>query len=239
MDIWEANSVSAAYTPHPCSQAGYQPCSGTACGGGDNRYGSICDPDGCDFNSFRQGDKEFYGKGKTVDTSKKFTVVTQFIGSGSSLSEIRRIYVQDGKVIQNSKTAVSGMDAYDSITADYCDAQKTAFGDKTSFQDKGGLPGMAKGLSNGMVLVLSIWDDHAANMLWLDSNYPTDADASKPGIARGTCATDSGKPEDVESSAANAQVTYSNIRFGDLDSTYTAAKEARGEGAPQAKYAQW
>jgi len=32
---------------------------------------------GCDFNSYRMGDKEFYGEGKTVDTSSKFTVVTQ------------------------------------------------------------------------------------------------------------------------------------------------------------------
>jgi len=242
MDIWEANSVSAAYTPHPCTASGLNKCTGTECGGADNRYGSICDPDGCDFNSFRMGDKTFYGKGLTVDTSKKFTVVTQFItdtgDASGTLSEIRRIYVQDGKVIQNSKTAVSGMDAFDSITSDFCDAQKSVFGDKTSFQDKGGMANMSKALANGMVLVLSVWDDHAANMLWLDSNYPTDADASKPGIARGTCDTSSGVPSDVESSAANAQVIYSNIKLGDLDSTYTAAKETRSEGVPQAKYAQ-
>lgn len=79
---------------------------------------------------------------------------------------------------------------------------------------------MGKAMANGMVLVMSIWDDHAANMLWLDSNYPTDGDPSKPGIARGTCATDSGKPEDVESSAADASVTFSNIRFGNIGSTY-------------------
>ena len=30
-------------------------------------------------------------------------------------------------------------------------------------------------MENGMVLVLSLWDDHEAGMLWLDSNFPADA----------------------------------------------------------------
>ena len=29
-------------------------------------------------------------------------------------------------------------------------------------------------MGRGMVLVMSLWDDHDANMLWLDSNYPLD-----------------------------------------------------------------
>ena len=71
-----------------------------------------------------------------------------------------------------------------------------------------------------MVLVLSIWDDHAANMLWLDSDYPLDRDPSTPGTSRGTCSRDSGKPTDVENSAPNSQVIYSNIKFGPIGSTY-------------------
>ncbi|KAF8963521.1 glycoside hydrolase [Flammula alnicola] len=78
-------------------------------------------------------------------------------------------------------------------------------------------------MNTGMVLVLSVWDDHTANMLWLDSNYPTNKDATTPGIARGTCATSSGVPSDVEASAANAQVIYSNIKFGDIGSTYASS----------------
>jgi len=173
------------------------------------------------------GDKSFYGKGLTVDTSSKFTVVTQFLTSTNSssgtLSEIRRLYVQNGKVIQNSKVNIPGMDAMDSITTNFCTQQKTTFGDTNSFAAHGGLANMGKAFANGMVLVMSVWDDHAANMLWLDSNYPTTADATKPGIARGTCATTSGKPTDVETSAANASVTYSNIRFGPIGSTYTGS----------------
>jgi len=97
MDIWEANSVSAAVTPHSCDTVTQTMCNGDACGGtySATRYAGTCDPDGCDFNSYRMGDTSFYGKGMTVDTSKVFTVVTQFIGN--PLTEIKRFYVQGGK----------------------------------------------------------------------------------------------------------------------------------------------
>ncbi|CAA7270083.1 unnamed protein product [Cyclocybe aegerita] len=225
MDVWEANSISSAYTPHPCDGTQSTRCSGTACGGQSNRYGSICDPDGCDFNSFRMGDKSFYGPGLKVNTNSKFTVVTQFItdtGTASgTLKEIRRLYVQNGRIIQNSKVNVPGMAEQDSVTTQFCNEAKAAFGDRDSFGQHGGMSGMSKSMAVGMVLVLSVWDDHTANMLWLDSNYPTDADPNKPGIARGTCATSSGVPAEVESSAANARVIYSNIKFGDIGSTYS------------------
>ena len=52
------------------------------------------------------GDQSFYGASKTVDTSKPFTVVTQFVtadGTDSgTLSQINRFYVQGGKTIPNS-----------------------------------------------------------------------------------------------------------------------------------------
>jgi cellulose 1,4-beta-cellobiosidase len=228
MDIWEANSMATAYTPHSCTVSGQYRCSGTECGDSpDNRYGGVCDKDGCDFNSFRMGDTSFFGKGLTVDSSKKMTVVTQFVTSTNStsgtLSEIRRLYVQNGKVIQNSKVNIPGMSAFDSVTDSFCTQQKEAFGDKNSYADKGGFSAMSKAMDNGMVLVLSIWDDHTAKMLWLDSNYPLDKDASTPGVARGTCATSSGEPTDVETNAPNSQVIYSNIKFGDIGSTYTAS----------------
>lgn len=205
-------------------------CTGDACGGtysGDaNRYLSECDPDGCDFNSYRQGDTTFYGEGLTVDTSKVFTVVTQFIETSGELSEIRRYYVQDGVVIPNSYSTKTGVTGYNSITDAYCNAQKAAFGDETSFQDKGGLVQMGKALAQGMVLVMSLWDDHYANMLWLDSTYPTTS--SSEGAARGTCATTSGVPSDVEANSASASVVYSNIRFGPINSTYTGSTSGSG-----------
>ncbi|KAL3420429.1 exoglucanase type c precursor [Phlyctema vagabunda] len=71
-----------------------------------------------------------------------------------------------------------------------------------------------------MTLVMSLWDDHYANMLWLDSTYPTDK--TSYGGPRGECATSSGVPADVESQNAGASVTYSNIKTGPINSTYTA-----------------
>lgn len=58
-----------------------------------------------------------------------------------------------------------------------------------------------------MILTVSL-----LNLLRLDSDYPTDADASEPGISRGTCSTSSGVPTDVESNDASSSVTYSNIK---------------------------
>ncbi|KAJ8075098.1 hypothetical protein PM082_019425 [Marasmius tenuissimus] len=227
MDIWEANINAAAYTPHVCrgTSQGQTACTGTDCGDGDQRYDGICDKDGCDFNSFRMGDKSFLGPGMTVDTNSKITVVTQFVTDNNSttgtLTEIRRLYVQNGQVIQNSKTNIPGMDAFDSITDEFCNAQKEAFGDTNSFEDRGGISVMGDAFAGGMVLVMSIWDDHEAEMLWLDSNYPTEANPSTPGIARGTCAADSGAPETVESQHPDASVTFSNIKVGPIGSTFT------------------
>lgn len=79
MDIWEANSISAAVTPHVCQTPEYKRCNGTECGDGDNRYGGLCDKDGCDLNDSRMGNPQFYGPGKTIDTTKPVTVVTQFL----------------------------------------------------------------------------------------------------------------------------------------------------------------
>ncbi|KAF5850061.1 hypothetical protein GGP41_002339 [Bipolaris sorokiniana] len=223
MDIWEANSVSTAVTPHSCSTIEQTRCDGDSCGGtySATRYAGVCDADGCDFNSYRMGVKDFYGKGKTVDTSQKFTVVTQFVGTGDNL-EIRRFYVQGGKVIPQPSSKIPGIDG-NAINSKFCDQQKSVFGDPTDFQKKGGMGGMAKALANGMVLVMSVWDDHNSNMLWLDSTYPTDKDPEKDlGVARGECATTSGVPKDLEANNADATVTYSNIKFGPLNSTFSA-----------------
>src|SRR5882762_4363296 len=159
MDIWEANSISAAFTPHVCTVQGQTRCSGNDCGDGNNRQGGVCDKDGCDFNSYRMGDTSFFGTGKTVDTSSKFTVVTQFITTDNTttgtLSQIRRLYVQNGKVIYNSKVKIPNMEPYDCITGQFCEDQKSMFGDTNSFGAKGGLKGMGQALNKGMVLVLS------------------------------------------------------------------------------------
>lgn len=80
MDILEANSMATAMTPHPCQ-------------------GSSCDSGGCGYNPYASGQHSFYGPGDTVDTSKVFTVTTQFAASGGTLTQISRQYRQNGKEI--------------------------------------------------------------------------------------------------------------------------------------------
>nr|AMD09875.1 beta-1,4-exoglucanase [Mesosa myops] len=217
MDIWEANSMGAAYTPHTCKKEGLYRCTGTECGDGDERYSGVCDKDGCDYSHYRLGATDYFGPGKTVDTNSKMTVVTQFVGN--PLTEIRRFYIQNGKQIDNSVVSVPGVSNYSSITGNFCEEYKQVFGDQNSFDADGGLSEMSASLGRGHVLVMSLWVDFAAHMLWLDSSYPTDGDPSKPGIKRGECATSSGVPADVISQNADAQVVFSNIRFGDIGST--------------------
>merc|ERR1712212_284336 len=228
MDIWEANSITQAFTTHPCSIDGSYRCEGTECGDNESneRYAGVCDKDGCDFGSWRLGDQKFYGPGNNykVNTQERFTVVTQFITddgtANGKLAEVRRLYVQNGNVIQNSKVNFDGIDAYDSISNDFCENIKPFFGDNPYHNKLGGLTRMGEQMRDGMVLVMSMWDDHAVNMLWLDSDYPLDADPTKPGVNRGPCPRDSGKPDEVERDYPHSSVMYGKVRIGDIDSTY-------------------
>jgi cellulose 1,4-beta-cellobiosidase len=227
MDIWEANSISAAFTPHSADVATQTMCTGDACGGAasSNRYAGTTDPDGCDFNSYRMGNTTFYGPGMTVDTNSVFTVVTQFLTdtgtSSGTMNEIKRFYVQNGKVIPNSMSTISGVTG-NSVTPAFCNAQKTVFGDTNDFATHGGFNSMTTAMKDGMVLVLSLWDDYDVDLLWLDSDYPTTANPSTPGIARGTCSTSSGVPATVEANSPNSYVIYSNIKVGPIGSTFSS-----------------
>lgn len=228
MDIWEANMTAEAYTLHPCgNEASYECTDPMSCGDNpDHRYDGICDKDGCDFNPYRAGVKDFFGAGMTVDTTAPFTVVTQFITSDgtddSDIIEVKRKFVQNGQVIDHPSTNIPTMEKqYDSITDDMCEDVKAAMGDKNAYKEKGGMKKMSDALGRGMVLVMSLWDDHAAQMLWLDSTYPTDK--TTVGGPRGPCPITSGDPDTVEKESPNAYVKYMNIRVGEIDSTYNPA----------------
>ena len=75
----------------------------------------------------------FYRPDLTVDTTKMFTSVTQFIkGSNGELSDIKRFYVQNGKTITNSESTVKG-NPVNSIIADFRASQKRCSATATSF----------------------------------------------------------------------------------------------------------
>merc|ERR1712062_564980 len=91
--------------------------------------------------------------------------------------------------------------------------------------------GIEEAIDAGVVLVMSLWDDHYANMLWLDSTYPVDS--SDPGAARGSCATSSGVPADVESQQAKAHVIFSDIKVGPIAPQSLAQLQVQPQVQPQ------
>ena len=231
MDIWEANSMATAYTPHPCDLGetnAQLKCEGTACGDNDKgqRYDGVCDKDGCDINPYRMGNPNFYGRGPEyeVNTEEKMTVVTQFLTTDGTdegdLSEIRRFYVQNGNIIGSPSSTILGPNNSDSITDDFCAAKKDLFGDVNDFQEKGGNVNMGKSLDRGQVLALSLWDDVAVNMLWLDSAYPLDKPATDPGVKRGDCPGGIGStPTYLRANFPDSYVTFQNVAIGEIGST--------------------
>ncbi|CAK4941383.1 unnamed protein product [Aphanomyces euteiches] len=241
MDIWESNSISQAYTSHPCTVDGQTRCSSpTECGDDatNNRFDGVCDKDGCDFNPYRMNSHNFYGPGSNfkVDSTKPITVVTQFITddntANGNLVEIKRFYVQNGKAIDNSAISWTGIDPVNSLTDKVCDQAKTVFGDTNDHSKKGGLKVMGDALKKGVVLTMSLWVDYAANCLWLDSTYPVTKNPSVPGAGRGTCATSSGVPADVLAQSGSATVKYGNIRVGDLGSTTSVTPPSPSPSTP-------
>jgi len=210
MDLWEANSLATQIAPHPCNVTREFLCTGSECS-------NLCDPSGCAVNPFRLGNQSFYGPGKIVDTNKPFTVVTQFITNDNtptgSLITINRIYVQDGVVIQNSEVDLPGLPTVNSVTQNLCTAKENVLGDAVSFNTYGGLAQMGKSLKRGAVLVISLWDDLTGGMTWLDGLEGDDP--SVPGALRGPCTA-----SDVVSDPS-ASVTFSNIKVGDINSTFS------------------
>ena len=240
MDIWEANSMATAVTAHPCRANGTHRCSGEDCGDAEGgKYRGVCDKDGCDFNPYRLGATGYYGTSPEfqVDTTRPLTVVTQFIThdgtDAGDLSEIRRFYVQDGEVIPNSG-ATSGTtgagEGEDAITDGFCSAQKRKYVEFDDFGAKGGLRQMGEALDRGMVLALSIWDDAASNMEWLDSAYPRELPRDSPGVARGPCPGDeSSTPSVLRSQHADASVVFAKVAVGEIGSTVRGAQRRLSE----------
>jgi cellulose 1,4-beta-cellobiosidase len=179
------------------------------------------------------GNLNFYGPGMTIDSTKPVQVITQFITDDGTdtgtLSAVKRFYVQNGVTYAQPNSQIAGITG-NTIDTAFCTAAISIFDETTSFTDKGGMAGVSAALEAGVVLVMSLWDDYAVNMLWLDSTYPTNETASTPGAARGTCSTSSGVPATVESQNADAYVIYSDIRVGPINSTFSTTGINTGGG---------
>jgi len=246
-DILEANNQAIAITAHPCSIEGLQTCEGEEeCGNKSKGLPGFCDKDGCGINPYRMGEPTFYGPGNkfTLDTSKPFTVVTQFITEDGTddgdLVDIRRTYIQDGEVIDNAVTSVlDAADQGNSLNDDICTAtvkkfnvtkknekHHTARKSRTwmdTFKLAGGTKAMGEAIGRGMVMSMSVWDDGLGRMNWLDSEKTLiDEDTSEPGVARGPCSFEEGVPKKLHAENKDAYVTFSNLKIGPIGSTFQA-----------------
>jgi cellulase len=206
MDIWEANSRASHIAPHPCNVPGVHLCEGDECG-----YDGICDENGCGWNPYRVNQTDYYGVGDDfdVDTSKPFTVVTQFPADPTTgkLASIIRLYIQDGVVIRSEVANKEGLPEIDHLNDEFC----TAAGAER-FMDLGGMTAMGDALTRGMVVTASIWWDEGGNMTWLDG-------ASQ---GAGPCKDGEGNPSVIREVQPDPEVTFSNLKWGDINTTFTA-----------------
>lgn len=256
-DIMEANTMANALTAHPCSIEGLKPCeSEKDCGNKSAGLPGWCDKDGCGHNPFRLGDKKFYGPGSDfkVDSSKPFTVVTQFITDNDQddgeLVEVRRQYVQGGKVIKNSAAPVLHHEDYKgSLDNKMCEASVKKFNvtsnkkhKKTrknrawmdTFKLNGEMKTMGEAIGRGMVMALSVWDDGLGRMNWLDSEKTLiDQDPHAYGVARGPCKFEEGVPKVLQKENKKAYVTFSDLKMGPIGSTLPEGAEVPEDDAEE------
>ena len=215
-------------TTHGCTTDGFYLCQRPDECGDEDRYGGVCDKDGGSFHPYRLNSRDFYGYGPafTVDSSKPMTVVTQFLTEDgtdeSDLVEIRRIYVQDGVVIANAEVGYEEIGDYDSITDEFVSSYKGFFGEVNDYEAKGGLKQMGEALGRGVAISFCVWDDAEGQMRWLDSIQPPDADPSIPGVVNGPCPVDAGVPQEMQTLYPDAYVTFSNMKIGTINSTFSA-----------------
>merc|ERR1711923_471380 len=136
-------------------------------------------------------------------------------------SEMRRLYIQDGKIVHSPPSTILGPGKEsDSITDQFCDDKKDLFGDVKDYQEHGGMKGMGESLDRGHVMIFSLWDDVEVNMLWLDSAYPLNKPDTDPGIKRGDCpGGGESTPTYLRETFPNVYVTFKNAAVGEIGST--------------------
>jgi len=201
MDVLESNSMATSMTPHPCK-------------------GNTCDKAGCNFNPYAKGDRNFWGPGKTVDSGKPVTVITQFVASGGKLTQVVRKYIQNGRQINSGTTSSCGAEGtYGGLTGM---GQALGRGSKSNVFPRNhsqvswpSYPDLiaskttrpADAVFDIVVLAMSIWNDAKEQMQWLDQG------------SNGPCPKGQGTPANIQSQHSDTHVVFSNIRWGDIGST--------------------
>jgi hypothetical protein len=252
MDLWEANTEAQQYTTHACIDV---------CGSftedepqckSSGSPSTVCDQSGCGLNPFRYGpgttynaefnNNAWYGKGSSfeLDSTKLFTVVTQFHvsnGNVDDLMNITRFYLQNGKRIDLPTLYVlppkdgqhMGPFIEPAITSAYCTDIYDRWDGNAKLEP---LAQMGNNMKKGMVLTMSSWyseetyvngkpEGSQTGMSWLDGTNNW-GKYIKAGPCNATT-TDSGGPY---------YATFSDIRIGEIGSTVPNAPPAPPQPAP-------
>jgi hypothetical protein len=245
MDLFEANTEAQQYTTHACVDACGSHTSGVPACQGKGTPSTVCDQSGCGLNPFRYGpgttyDAEFDnagwygpGSGHALDSTKLFTVVTQFHADAATaeLTNITRFYLQAGKridlptlyILPPTDGSHMGGFASPEINSGFCtdiyDRWDGGAGNKPLTQ-------MGRNMENGMVLAMSAWyaqetyvngkpQGSQTGMSWLDgvNNWGKY-------IKSGPCNTS------TTDTAGPYQAVFSDIRIGDIGTTVPNAPPA-------------
>lgn len=177
----DSNAHSYSMSSHLCPENEFRICLGRYdCDPFLSSYDDVrkrqCDPYGCNYNPFRMGATEFYGKGKLVDTSKKFTYVVLSLSRAPKQTDIRsvitrfddarvyQIFIQNGKRIDAPAPEWDGLPKEDALSADICSKSAKVFEERDRFAEGGGWNTHKEVLSRPMVLSLSINTDVSKRM---------------------------------------------------------------------------
>lgn len=100
-------------------------------------------------------------------------MVTQFLTNNNSpngtLTEIKRMYIQEGRLIENALvTNISGkaVQMEGTVNQDFCTARNAS-----AYLRLGGMEGMGQSLSRGMVLIFSLWNSDGDFMECMCSRF--------------------------------------------------------------------
>jgi hypothetical protein len=236
MDIMEANTRAQQYTTHACIDTCGSFADAPECKG-NGSPSTVCDQSGCGLNPFRYGPGTTYnaefnndkwhgvGSGFALDSSKPFTVVTQFHADPQTkeLAKIARFYMQGTKRVDLPTLYVlppkdgqhMGPFENPAITKEFCPAIYDRWNGNKGLTP---LVQMGKNMENGMVLAMSAWyaketytngkpQGSQTGMSWLDG-----VNQWGKYIKAGPCDT-------TTDDAGSHQATFSNIRFGSIGTT--------------------
>eukprot|EP00756_Hemistasia_phaeocysticola_P011231 Hpha_TRINITY_DN15099_c0_g1::TRINITY_DN15099_c0_g1_i2::g.125982::m.125982/K01225/CBH1; cellulose 1,4-beta-cellobiosidase len=245
MDLFEANTEAQQYTTHACvdacgSYGDAQQCKGTG------SPSTVCDQSGCGLNPFRYGPGTTYnaeynnpkwygpGTGHTLDSTKKYTVVTRFnVDASGDLKNITRFYQQNGAridlptlyVLPPTDGSHMGGFANPAITSDFCADIYDRWNGNAGLKP---LAQMGKNMANGMTLAMSAWyaketyplSGSQTGMSWLDGTNNWGKI-----IKAGPCSA-------TTTDAGSHHATFSNIRVGEIGSTVPNAPPAPTPPSP-------